>query len=520
MDFCPHHVAFTEVAHGAGRQPSGAGLPRLGSVRETLRTVDWSRHVDVVVVGGGASGAVIAARLSENPARSVCLVEAGPDYGALGEGRWPVDLLNCHQLPASHDWCYDDGPAWSARVIGGCSAHNACLLTWGADRDYDEWGNGWSAAEIAPYRRRAEGVIGGHVRATSGAWHDVVLEGAVEAGLALLDDVNATTPPIGVGRPLVNEREGVRWNAAFAYLDPARNRPNLAIIDRAIADRVVFDGTRACGVVVVRAGEAMTLHADRVVLTAGAYGTPAVLMRSGVGDSTELKRLGIEPRVELAGVGENLTNHWTTRVAVEPGPKLAAMIHADAHAGGVHAVGTIAKAASSLCEDGVWDLHLFTICWRLADGEHVLRLNASVLRPESRGRVTLASPHPDVAPLIDHNALSDPAGHDLRVLRNGLQQALGILDTTAVRATGAYVTAPIDTSDAALAGYAAETLGCYYHPVGTCAVGTVVDGDGSVRGTEGLYIADASIIPTIPRANTHLTVLAIAEKLAESLRRL
>lgn len=401
-------------------------------------------------------------------------------------------------------------------MIGGCSTHNACLLTWGADRDYDEWGHGWSAAEIAPYRRRAEAVIGGHVRATSGGWHDVVLNGAVEAGLALLDDVNATMPPIGVRRALVNERDGVRWNAAFAYLDPARNRPNLAIIDRAIADPVVFDGSRACGAVVVRDGEAMTLHADRVVLTAGAYGTPAVLMRSGVGDPAQLGRLGIEPRVELAGVGANLTNHWTTRVAVEPGPKLAAMIHAAA-AGGVHAVGTIAKAASSLCEDGVWDLHLFTICWRLADGEHVLRLNVSALRPESRGRVTLASPHPDVAPLIDHNALSDPTGHDLRVLRDGLQQALAILDTTAVRETGAHIDAPVDRSNDALAAYAAESLGCYYHPVGTCAIGTVVDGSGAVLGTEGLLIADASIIPTIPRANTHLTVLAIAEKLAESL---
>jgi choline dehydrogenase len=479
--------------------------------------MDGSRRVDVIVVGGGAAGAVVAARLSEDPARSVCLVEAGPDYGALSEGGWPADLLDCHQLPASHDWGYDDGRAWSARVLGGCSTHNACLLTWGADHDYDEWGNGWSATAITPYRKRAESVMGGHVRATSGAWHDLVLEGAVQAGFVLLDDVNATLPPTGVGLVPVNERDGVRWNAAFAYLDPARDRPNLAIIDRATADRVVFDGHRACGVVVVCDDEATTFHADRVVLTAGAYGTPAILLRSGIGDPAELSRLGIKPRIDLTGVGANLTNHWTTRVAVEPGPELAAAIHADATSGGVHAVGTIAKAASSLCEDGVWDLHLFTICWRLPDGEHVLRLNASVLRPESRGRVTLASPDPNVAPLIDHNALSDPAGHDLCVLRDGLQRAIAILDTPAVRASGARVTAPRERSDDALATYAAETLGCYYHPTGTCAIGTVVDGSGAIRGTEGLYAADASIIPTIPRANTHLTVLAIAERLARSL---
>ena len=117
------------------------------------------RHFDVLVIGGGAAGCVLAARLSEDPARSVGLVEAGPDYGALAEGRWPADLLDAHQLPASHDWQYDEGPAWSARVMGGCSTHNACLLTWGADSDYDEWGYGWSAAVLEPYRRRAEHVL-------------------------------------------------------------------------------------------------------------------------------------------------------------------------------------------------------------------------------------------------------------------------------------------------------------------------------------------------------------------------
>jgi choline dehydrogenase len=237
--------------------------------------------------------------------------------------------------------------------------------------------------------------------------------------------------------------------------------------------------------VIVRDGEAITLHAHQVVLTAGAYGTPAVLMRSGVGDPAELNRLGIEPRVNLAGVGGNLTNHWTTRVAVEPGPKLAAMIHAEHVADGVHAVGTVAKAASSLCEDGVWDLHLYTICWRAAESEHSLRLNASVLRPQSCGRVTLTSQRPDVAPLIDHNALSDPAGHDLRALRDALRQALAILDTPAVRATGSRISAPVERSDDALATYAAESLGCYYHPVGTCAIGTVVDGGGAVRRSAG-----------------------------------
>ena len=141
------------------------------------------RHFDVLVLGGGAAGCVLAARLSEDPERSVGLVEAGPDYGALAKVDGPPTCSMRIRLPASHDWQYDEGPAWSARVMGGCSTHNACLLTWGADGDYDEsGGTAASAAVLEPYRRRAEHVLAGRVREAGGAWHETVLRGAVEAG--------------------------------------------------------------------------------------------------------------------------------------------------------------------------------------------------------------------------------------------------------------------------------------------------------------------------------------------------
>jgi choline dehydrogenase len=269
--------------------------------------------------------------------------------------------------------------------------------------------------------------------------------------------------------------------------------------------------------VVVRDGEAMTLSADRVVLAAGTYGSPAILLRSGIGDPEELVGLGVEVRIGLPAVGRNLVNHWTTRVAVDPGAALAAAIAEEAAADGVHAAGTVAKASSSLCDDGSWDTHVFTICWRLADGSHLVRLNAAALRPHSRGSLTLASLDPEAAPRIAHNALTDAAGHDARVLADGLRSALAILATPSIQATGARVAAPLDTAPAALAAYVAESLGCYYHPVGTCAIGSVVDGLGAVYGADDLFVADASVMPEIPRANTHLSVLALAERLAEEL---
>jgi choline dehydrogenase len=485
---------------------------------------------DVVVLGGGAAGCVIAARLSEDADRSVCLVEAGPDYGPLVGGGWPADLLDANQLPVSHDWHYDDGFGWSARVIGGCSAHNACMLTWGAGADYDEWGEGWSADGLHAYRLRAEQAIGAVSGGRESAWNDAVLTAAAEVGYPVLDDLSDEHSVRGVGRAPLNVRDGVRRNAAFAYLDAARGRPNLTIVDGVVADRLEVAGGAVRGAHVIRDGARRLIAAPLVVVAAGAYGSPAILLRSGIGPEAELRRLGITPIAPLLGVGSNLLNHWTARVLLDPGPELGARISAEARAGAVPMGGTIAKTGGDVCEPGLWDMHLAAICWGLRDdagtptGEYVLRISTSALRPRSAGRVTLRSADPTELPLIDHRPLSDPDGTDLQTLVEGLRQARRIAQAPSLLAMGVREQPagpfPADQLDEQVRA----TLGCYYHPVGTCAIGpatnaaTVVDGNGAVHGLQGIHVADASILPTIPRAQTHLTVLAVAERLADLLR--
>ena len=234
----------------------------------------------MLVVGGGSAGCVLAARLGES-GRRVGLVEAGPDYGPYAQGRWPEDMLDARRLAFSHAWETDreDRSQLRARIMGGCSAHNACVMLAGAPADYDEWGHGWSYDAIKPYLRRAERQM--RVRRLApeelSPWHRAFVEACGDA--AIVHPVNA------VGT--------VRWNTAFAYLDPVRGRENLTILADTLVDRVLLDGDRAVGVATT-AGE---LRARTVVLAAGAYGSPGILLRSGVGPERELP------------VGEGLIDH-------------------------------------------------------------------------------------------------------------------------------------------------------------------------------------------------------------------
>src|SRR3954451_12104844 len=208
----------------------------------------------------------MAARLSEERGRSVCLVEAGPDYGPLSAGRWPADILDARWLAFSHSWETEgeDRSQLRARIVGGCSAHNACVVLAGAAADYDEWGHGWSHAVIEPYLERAAREIQTRTltREELSPWHRACADAAGDD--AILHPVNVV--------------DGVRFSAAFAYLDPGRNRPNLTILADTLADRVLLDTARAVGVA-TSAGE---LRAQTVVLAAGAYGSPGILLRSEV----------------------------------------------------------------------------------------------------------------------------------------------------------------------------------------------------------------------------------------------
>ena len=482
---------------------------------------------DVLVLGGGTAGCVIAARLSEDTSRTVCLVEAGPDYGPASSGRWPADLLDARRLAFSHDWGYEGGRDVScARVLGGCSAHNACVVVRGAPADYDEWEPlGWGSQRLEPYVRRARETLSTRsVEADELApWHRAVLAAGSAAGFPLLPDADAG--PIGVAVFPRNARGTTRWNAAFAYLDAARERPNLTIRDETLVDRLEVEGDRVRAVVARHRGEELRLEAGLVVLAAGAFGSPAVLLRSGVGPAADLERLGVRTQLDLPGVGEGLADHagvgleWATSEALER----ETAEHEEQH--GLTEAQTLVKASSSSCPPDLFDIHLLP--WvnarpdgaRAAVGRYQVTMAVFAMKPASRGRVTLRSADPEASPAIEHRFLADPA--DAAVIVDGIRCARRLADAPPLRRYRGEETRP--GADADLDGYVREAVRGYFHPVGTCRMGhpgdreAVVDPTGRVRGVANLAVADASIMPTIPRANTNLTVAALAEGLAEAL---
>ncbi|HEX9380003.1 MAG TPA: GMC family oxidoreductase [Gaiellaceae bacterium] len=452
---------------------------------------------DVLVVGGGSAGCVLAARLSEQENRTVCLVEAGPDYGPHPDGAWPDDLLDPGEIPDVHQWDPDESPysPLRAKVIGGCSAHNACMLVRPPTEDY-----AW-AGELDPYLTRAFGTMApapfffGEDELTP--WFEGVVAACAEHGLSLLADPNDPAEAAGIATGPFNITHDARWNTAFAYLDPARHRANLTVRGHRLVDRVLFEGERAVGAV---AGEEI-LHADVVVLAAGACGSPAILLRSGVGPESQLDALGIAVVAPLEGVGANLQDHATAKLAFEPSEELRERTGKRAP---VPFSNGLVKAATDRCTNG-FDVHLLPITGRTGESAHI---TVALMLPESRGHVRLRSTDPGVSPVIEHRLLSDPGEADRATVKAGLELAHGLAAAEPLRRLGRPVELPDDER-------IDSTLGIYFHPVGTCAIGSVVERDGRVRGLENLYVADASIMPTIPRANTHLTTLALAELIAE-----
>jgi choline dehydrogenase len=476
---------------------------------------------DVVVVGGGSAGAVVAARLATRGV-NVTLIEAGPDYGSLDRGRWPVELLDARMLATSHDWGYASGPVagrqpWTferARVIGGCSSHNGAIAAVGHHTDYDAWGlDGWHTDDLRPaFARVLETMrVRTYRQDEAGPFHARCLQAAAGLGWRMAEDLCDLDANDSFGLESVNVVDGVRWNTALAYVDPVRHLSTFTVLDQALVDRVE-DHANGATVHVIRHGQPIELRAGTVVLSAGVYGSPAILQRSGFGDENVLGPLGITVKNHLTAIGGNLHDHPMVHADREVGAELKRWIDEAAARGFVPEEQTLGKALSSQATEGVFDLHLFPVCAStqtvLTDGRALVEV--ACVTPRSRGRLDILSRDPEIAPRIDHAYLTDPDDHDITVLRDGLVMAQDMLDHPALASLlGAAVT-DIST-DAAIR----REVMHYYHPVGTCAMGTVCDNRGRVHGTSNIVVADASLIPQIPRANTNIPAIVIGERIAE-----
>jgi choline dehydrogenase len=483
-------------------------------------------RADVVVIGGGSGGAVVAARLAEAGVDTV-LIEAGPDYGPFASHRdaWPRDLIDAHALALSHDWGYTSGPVsgrepWTferAKVIGGCSSHNGAIAAVGHASDYDGWGLAeWKTDVLRPLFARAlqKMRVRTYTDDEAGPFHARALEAAAGCGWNIASDLCDLDANTSFGLETVNIVDRVRWNTSFAYLDAVREHTNLSIIEMTMVDRVVH---RDNGVTVIawRYGQPVTIDADHVVLAAGVYGTPTILQRSGIGDPERLSALGVRVVHSLPGVGANLHDHPMVGVDRRVGPQLSVWLDEAAAKGALPEEQTLGKACSSLAADRIFDLHLFPVCastqTALTDGSAAIQV--CTMNPKSRGRVDIASTDRAAMPVIDHGYLTDEGGHDIAVLRDGIAMAEDLLRHASLASVLLEPVTPLTNDDDIR-----RAVVHYYHPVGTCRMGTdelaVCEPNGTIRGLSNLSVADVSLMPQIPRANTNIPAVVIGERIA------
>jgi choline dehydrogenase len=497
-------------------------------------------RADTVVVGGGTTGSVIAGLLAERSPERVLVLEAGPDYGPLSSDDWPDDLLDARALGYTHDWQYASGETYPnrqvkferAKVIGGCSSHNGCAAIWGSRVDYDAWEaaglDGWGTTDLYPVFTEASARM--RVRHYTAdeitPFHHACLEAALDAGIPLTEDLNDLDEDEGMAASPVNIANGIRWNAAFAYLDPVRDQENLTIVGNATVDRLLIDGGRVTGVRYVDADGPREVTAGRVVVCGGTYGSPAVLLRSGIGDPDELRAMGIEPVLPLPGVGRNLHDHPSVRLVFAGTPELETAMTAFAARQWMPEEQTIAKLRSSRYPAGErgFDLHIYPVGGpdsAAASGWH-WSFPVACMTPRSRGAVTLRSADPGQEPRIEHRYVTDPEGHDKAVLLDGLLRARDLAGESPLREALGEELAPGAAlqGDEELLAWIEANIEHYYHPVGTCAMGVesdeqaVTDTRGRIRGLENAYVADCSIVPVIPRANTNIPAVVIGERIA------
>lgn len=496
--------------------------------------------VDTLILGGGTSGAVVAARIAEATGESVLVAEAGPDYGALSDGRWPADLVDASALAATHDWGYSSAntyadrsvPFQRARVIGGCSSHNGCAAIWGHRLDYDAWaaaGNeGWSTDDLLPYFIEASARMRVHhpLNREATPFQQACLDAASMFGVPRASNLNDLDDPVGMALSPVNIVNGLRWNSAFAYLDPLRDRPNLTVVGNHLADRLLIEGTTVVGARLIGPSGPVEIRATRTIVSGGAYGSPAILLRSGIGNPAELTPIGVTPTHALAGVGKNLHDHPSVSLEFAGTDALRALMIDHRASNWSPEEQAIAKLRSSRCDDGAFDLHLYPVGGPHAPAQHGWRFAFPVacMTPKSRGKVRLTGTNPEAVLAIDHRYLGDVDGHDAAVLVDGFEIAKGITRQGPLAGLLGEELAPFaGVGKTELEARVRSEVEHYYHPVGTCKMGpasdpgAVVDNSGAIHGLAGVYVADCSIMPVVPRANTNIPAIVVGERIASFL---
>ena len=516
---------------------------------------------DVVIVGGGAAGSVLASRLAENPNTSVLLLEAGPDYP--DPAFLPDDIKFGHTRYAEaqdsiHNWALrgtiteEQGEIHVAqgKVIGGGSSINGQAMQRGLPEDFDSWsalGNDeWSYAKVLPYFRKSEhdldirddfhGTDGPMPirRRQSGAMPDIQKAfhaACLQAGFGTTDDTNGPNPS-GLGVSPSNNLDGMRMSAALTHLNPMRHCLNLTVRGEVFVRKVLIKDSKAVGLEAESGGEVFNIEADRVVLSAGAIKSPHLLMLSGIGPQDQLQQFGIPTVRDLPGVGQNLFNHLSAQITfkVQDGITLAGdvdAVHFSLHytSEGSSEVNDMVLRCSTVVDER--EERVAGVRTKYLSGDvspdQAARISCTLGLPDGSGHVRLASADPAVQPSFDYRYLQHP--NDIRRVREGLRFGNELLESDAFKDVADHRIQPTDdilADDDALDLWIRQTVGTARHVSGTCKMGSdsdpmaVVDQHCRVKGVQGLWVADASVMPRVPRSGgSHATVVMIGERVVD-----